>query len=608
VLLFACWLGARSLDADALWYDEFLAIYNAGGTHHGPLPPAEILRRLTEYNPWQGAGYPLVLAGWGALAGWTGFAGRAFSLLTGLLAIAWTYRAGRDMASPRVGLSAAIALGASAFFIDYLHELRAYTLYALFTAMTMATYWRLITRPAGWGTRALFLVGMIGLFYTHYFAALAVVGIALYHLFFVSKMRQWWQVVLIMGIAGLIFLPWFSVMLSAVGLAGEDAARQTRALTDVEILQSLLYAFSNGIVILLVVVAGAAAFARSRAVGLVAFLALCILIFALILNTAIPVITHVRYLMALWPVLALLVGLGVDQLARYRVPTILVLVIWVAAGLWNTFNPAFIDGLFRDVHIQLFHTHLPVHTMTRVIAANVQTDDGVAFDVPVNGWAWEGAFDYYMHPLPVSDTTFDGLSTSSREGVFYGSARDYLADKARVWLGVEQDVPPDERLAEFERALSDDGFSACGNYLDMPDLRLDLYSRGETCCLPSNAAPLINYGDGIYLISVELEPLDDSLRVLAAWSLAPEVPRGTYSVALHVVDSTDTLVAQADYGLPPDAFACRVSNIALTDLPPGDYTLMGIVYNWSSGERLPATSVETGAQGERLALGEFTRP
>jgi hypothetical protein len=608
VLLFACWLGARSLDADALWYDEFLAIYNAGGAHHGPLPPAEILRRLTEYNPWQGAGYPLVLAGWGALAGWTAFAGRTFSLLTGLLAITWTYRAGRDMASPRVGFSAAITLGVSAFFIDYLHELRAYTLYALFTAMTLATYWRMITRPSGWGTRALFLIGMVGLFYTHYFAALAVVGIALYHLLFVRKTRQWWTVVGIMAVAGLIFLPWFSVMLSAVGLAGEDAARQTRAMDALEILQSLPYAFSNGIVVLLVIFAGAATLARSRAVGLVAFVALCILVFALILNTAIPVITHVRYLMALWPVLALLVGLGIDQLACYRIPPALVLAIWVAAGLWNTFNPAFIDGLFRDVHLQLFQPHLPVHTMTRVVATNVQTDDGVAFDVPVNAWAWAGAFDYYMHPLPVSYSMLDWLTTSSQEGVFYGLAREYLADKARVWLGVAHNAPPDTRLGEFERALADDDFSACGNYLDLPDLRLDLYSRGETCCLPSDAAPLIRYGDGIHLTSVEIEQRDDNLRVLAAWSLAPEVPRSTYSVALHVVDNTDTLVAQADYGLPPDAFACRVSNIALTELPPGDYILMGIVYNWSSGERLPATNLETGAQGERLPLAEFAIP
>jgi hypothetical protein len=296
----------------------------------------------------------------------------------------------------------------------------------------------------------------------------------------------------------------------------------------------------------------------------------------------------------------------VERLSKYGIPPLLVMAVWVVVGLWNTFNPAFIDSLFRDVHLELFRPHLPVHTMTRTIAANLQTDDGVAFDAPVNAWSWAGAFDYYMKPFPVNYTMLDWLTTSSQEGVFYGLAQEYLADRARVWLGVERDFPPDARLEEFERALADEGFAKCGSYLDLPDLSLDLYSRTPDCCLPpANPTSVISFGGDIQLTQFDAEQTDEQLRVLTAWQIPPNVPRNTYSVALHLEDEDGQLAAQADYGLPPDTYACRVSRISLADVPAGEYTLLMTVYNWATGERLPSLRTATGEEGERLAVGMF---
>jgi hypothetical protein len=257
--------------------------------------------------------------------------------------------------------------------------------------------------------------------------------------------------------------------------------------------------------------------------------------------------------------------------------------------------------------------------MTRTIAANLQTEDGVAFDAPVNAWSWAGAFDYYMKPLPVNYTMLDWLTTSSQEGLFYGLARDFLADQARVWLAVERDFPPDftprsgagsappteiiARLGEFERALADEGFAKCSNYLDLPDLTLDLYSRAEDCCLPpANPTSVISFGGDIQLTQLDATQTDEQFQVLSAWEVPADVPRNTYSVALHLEDGDGQLAAQADYGLPPDAYACRVSRISLADVPAGDYTLMMTVYNWATGERLPAFRTATGEEGERLAV------
>src|SRR5262245_40462494 len=92
LLLLTSWLGARGLNADAIWYDEYWSLYYAGGAHYGPITLGETWTRVAqtdiELNP---PGYYLLLNGWGALVGWTEYAGRALSLLVGVLAVAFTY-------------------------------------------------------------------------------------------------------------------------------------------------------------------------------------------------------------------------------------------------------------------------------------------------------------------------------------------------------------------------------------------------------------------------------------------------------------------------------------------------------------------------------------
>jgi hypothetical protein len=619
VLLLAAWLGARSLNADAIWYDEFWSIYDAGGAHYGPLSPAQIWERVSGRNPWHAPGYFFLLGAWGSFTGWTVFSARSFSLLIGLLVIAWTYRLGRDMRSPLVGLSAAVLLGASALFASYLHELRAYTLYALFTVMTLWAYWRILSptlRPSPLNGKAvsdkanvrwgLLFLGTLGLLYTHYFAALTAVAIGLYHLFFARKNRDWWRVVIIMGAAGMLFLPWLTVMLQAVGMASADTGRQWRALDTGEILLTLLYAFGNGFAPLALALLGAALFARGRAVVLAWFTALMVLTLALIVNLFLPVIAHIRYLIALWPILSIVAAFGVERLTRWRVPAALLLAIWIGAGVWHSVTPAFLDDLFRPIHQRMFRPDLPWQVMASTIASQVQSEDAVAVHVPRDEWAVSNVFDYYIHPLPVQATLMEWLSGTENDGAYYAEARNFLKDRARVWVGIEQNREPTFRLTDFQRALADEGYVSCGKPMDAPNLSLELYALSESCCVAPET-PLMTFGDNVSLRHIQPLTLrdDGSLSTLLGWAVAPGFPYQNYSVALHVLDNAGDLVAQADYGLPGDAYACRARRIALEGLVPGEYTLNAIVYHWLDGTRLNGENINTGERGERLVLGEF---
>src|SRR5215212_2676576 len=46
LLLLATWLGARGLNADAIWYDEYWSLFGAGGTHRGPYTLAQTVDSL----------------------------------------------------------------------------------------------------------------------------------------------------------------------------------------------------------------------------------------------------------------------------------------------------------------------------------------------------------------------------------------------------------------------------------------------------------------------------------------------------------------------------------------------------------------------------------
>ena len=72
----------------------------------------------------------------------------------------------------------------------------------LFAVIILWACWRvaLHPRPPGRGARAVLVLGATGLLYAHYFAALLLPALALFHLFFVRKERRWWQPVALLGL------------------------------------------------------------------------------------------------------------------------------------------------------------------------------------------------------------------------------------------------------------------------------------------------------------------------------------------------------------------------------------------------------------------------
>ncbi|MBI3287416.1 MAG: glycosyltransferase family 39 protein [Chloroflexi bacterium] len=122
--------------------------------------------------------FPLLLRGWGSLAGWSEFAARMLPLSLGVLTLPLVYRLARHIGGRTAGLTALTLAAASPALIAYSQELR---MYALLVAAT-AAFWLAVEHSlasagksqlpvVGWAT---LLIGEIALLFSHYYGAAAV--------------------------------------------------------------------------------------------------------------------------------------------------------------------------------------------------------------------------------------------------------------------------------------------------------------------------------------------------------------------------------------------------------------------------------------------------
>ena len=162
--------------------------------------------------------------------------------------------ASRFLAAPAF-LFATLLLAASAFFLLYLSYARAFSLVACFGTMCLWHYWRvaLQPRPPGRVARAGLLLAATGLLYMHYFGALLLPVLGLFHLLFVPKNRRWWQPVLLFGLATLAAALQIPFYLQGLERAASDSSLQNRAMSAAELLVRFASFLTNGIVDLQIV-------------------------------------------------------------------------------------------------------------------------------------------------------------------------------------------------------------------------------------------------------------------------------------------------------------------------------------------------------------------
>ena len=593
LLLLTWWLGAAGLGADAIWWDEWRTIYRAGGAQWGPLSVPEVVQRMLAEDPNQSLGYPVLISLWGRAVGWSDVAGRAFSLLAGIPVVALAYRLGTDMLNCRVGSLAAVTIATSAFYITYLHELRTYSIYALFAALAVWFYWRALHTPRlRLGDAIGLTLSIAGLLYMHYLGALLIGGAALYHLLFVPKTRRWWVISGSVAVGGVLFMPWAGMLLQAVNNAIEEGGRPDVALSTLSVLDQLFYALTNGAVWLLVLVVPGLLLAVARpthprqreAAVFVTFTFSATLLLTIIAHEWLTILAHARYLLVLWVLFPLLVGLSLERVTaalsgsvqRYVVPGYAALA--VALCLWAVFVPTFSNHLLPDAYRVFFRPDVRWDEAGRILKDETTPTDAVALSIDRHPWAVQGALDFYLYGLPARHTPLSRLDDADAMHAF-------IAGAPRVWVVREQGNATPDGLTTFTDIVQA-GYARCDTDAAAHGLTFDLYSRSQMCCAMTEQ-PLIRYNEQPIAFShAEVLSVDaNAVDLLTQWAVAPQVPVNTYSVAYYLMQDA-AIITQVDEPVPYAPNVCHITRLPTADIDPGSYTIGITVYAWESGQRL----------------------
>ncbi|MCC6617132.1 MAG: glycosyltransferase family 39 protein [Anaerolineae bacterium] len=600
LLLLVTWLAARGAHSDVLWYDEWWTSFYAGSAPRiddpdfGPFTPAETWDRVAHVYPdTNPSGYYVAINLWSDVTGGSAFAMRSWSLLMAALALAFIYRAGCEIGGRRAGLYGALLLGTSAFFISYAHEARTYMQLMMATSAVLFAYARL-THPRrrwSWPLGLLLALGVAVMLYSHYLSTPVLGTLALYHALLVRRNNdvRWWRVSGLIALGALAFVPWISVAGSALGQVNADPSRDYYARDALNLLARLINRFSNQSLALAAVI-GWFALRRARLAWFAFVVGFAL---AIVVNELFGFISDVHYLLALFPALALIGGAGLAHLPAGRT---VVASVWVLAGIWLTLFPT----INNDP--EAIHPYLPWDGVRADLRAQAQPGDDFVFLLPEPdpNWIHLPVADHYLHDLGLQLHVLESLPETTPD-VTAAQFEGFAGDAARLWIAWDRTQRPARQTLWAVDTILNDGYLACAASPQEQAWALALYIPRA-----GHETTRWRFGDGITLDWIGPLPgeVSNRLAVTVRTSLSLDVPRGTYSIGLHVDGPDGTLVAQTDAGLADADSACQTLRLPL-DLPPGTYTLHLLVYDWATGARLAAFDDHDQPLGDRPMVSTF---
>ena len=598
-------VGTR-LDMDGFWYDEVFTVRNAGGAGYGPLSPLEIYETIQADDPYQAIGYPFAIAAWGALVGWSEFALRVSSLLFTMIGLAFTYRLGRDVtASSATGILSAVIFAFSTFTVHYSHELRAFTFVTIFSAMTIWAYTRILKNPSR-TAYLIFTIGGIGILYAHYYAAMLLIALGIYHLLFAPKNRAWFGVPLSALLMAIAFIPQLSAFFE--GFTRFDPADVEKTpMSAYAVVESLLYYIGNGLILLtlaIMVIGLVLAFIQKNqlriVVGIAFFGTLVLIVSNELLNILEP--TRLRYAIFLWSLFSVwiatvLIFVSQSLAAMLNRPRLYPVLAMIIPGLW--FANALIANTTPGFNISIEGTETPrMRTMTNILRAEGAAGDLFAFYNGTSQQAWyiQDTLSYSVWNIPMPTMTtaslYDELNASTRQW-----ASEQIANTERVWYGANRTFGLNQVHDDF-LALMDAEFVLCQTYVMNDDLSLELFARSQVYC---NSDEAIAQFGGFTLHDATLATAEQTLSLQMGWQLDETIPPETYSLSVQILDADSQVVLSQDTGFPYDRFVPLQVDIDISELSAGDYQVVLLVYAWQTGERL---QTET---GDFYEIGQFQK-
>ena len=612
VLLLVTLLAAQGINADVIWYDELTSIGHAGGLT-GPFSPLDVLHSINTHSPKHGPLFFELLAGWGALVGWHHAVLRCLPLFFGVLTVAWVFRIGKDSLGWRAGLWASAFLGLNVFWLEYFHEIRMYTVQS---AMLVAMLWHYLhivqskssIRRIHW--LGLILTASLSL-YAQPFSFFVFLAIGFYHLVIVPKTKRWIHTAVAFLTVGILYLPWLPV--TYLGLTTKfDAWGEMPFEQAVEVFLRLL---SNGnwLVILIALVAAALHLRmRENRRASLPFWVLAIVILALMLsvNEAVRLIPlrRSRYFFIVFYPTALIVGSGLAWI-KPRILPLFIMAVYLASGFVLRGGDDYVSfqGTIRSIQ-----SYPPIHDYVLSLQDVVSDEDFVVGFSDINfiirrGKVGKSTADYYFETLMGIDGTF--VRTNLDDSQLEEDIPDKLENHPYLLFTYDPQNKPD--IFDRTRSIIERDYVPCDLVLDEPNLLVQRYVYHTLAC--DRQYQPIHYENGITIVDkfADFIPDRDVVRVVTGWEVADKALLYQYNVSIqiHTMDGQKVAQINPDRHLYHDVLKWFVVELPTSDLAPGDYRVVVMVYDRDPPHaKVYGTDSDTGEYGTILPIRVFSIP
>ena len=611
-LLLGFALGAAQLNVDILWVDE-MATVSAIGAQNPPYTLAQIVQGPlaasdTSHSPF----YYALLAGWARMVGWSQVALRYLSLLFGAMSVAFMYRFVADVTDRRTAWLAAVLLASSAIISIYFHELRSYSLWIMLSLAHAWQYWRLAAASkadaAGWVALAAITSALL---YTHPISPFVLLGFAVHHLMLTAKGRAWWRVVLAWCAGVASYLPYMPLVLAGAATAPESHSVQAEALTSLDLLPMLAHVLANGVDLLWLFLLAAAARAlwrkRSPALRSMFLIAVTMTMSLLALHALDPFVSsrRLRYFLVALSFALPLAAWVISLLPHWRVAAALFLVLWLA-GFYSIYRQA--ERWQYAGHHSLLPAHPPLHRFADALQGKLHQYEvllGFTQASFLNAGLHYGfsTVDYYSKRLLGVQGAFIHTELSGRD------LHQEFGRRVGNYPYLTFVYQPHSRAANFNevRTLLEKAYTACEVVVDAPQIFARRYVYHALGC--ARQLQSIAYDNGIRVIDrfAEHDAERRSIRVLTGWEVAEERQLYAYNVSIQIISSDWRSVAQApDRHLYDDVLPWYVVEVAVADLPPGDYKVMVILYDRETVKKAEGVDLVTGLSRDIHPVMSFT--
>ncbi len=531
---------------------------------------------------------------WQQFIGSTEFMGRVYSIFASMLTLALVFQIGlKWFNSVRVGLFAIILLGANFYFFTFGLEIRPYAVNMLVATLSMWCFYRWLKRRT-LTSALIYGLTVAWMLYQHYFIIFLVAAQLLYLLLFIRLDRR---IIKQAGgaymVAFLLWSPWFPIAVHQVqslisietnfgnarGIAGIGSTTEPTSVTAIAGLVNMMTSGQPGLYLILLLV-GLYYLWRKVTYRLILLWAFAVPIIALLVNLVLSVYTP-RYITYLIIGFALVMAVGITVLPR-RIQWIALLFV-VGISLWSMpslTSPRIIR--YRDFYQQ--------------IAKEAQPKDVVYVD-PMNlgdnvVW-WQ--MSHYLTADLFSTVTSDIDQAKSARRIWFITSDWFNNDVRAHFAQLEANFPVQKVLGDCNRY-----WCYLIQLMEAPPLK--------TPQLFGTEMPFW----GADVVSVTHNEVDVHL-----WWRADHTPTISYSIGLHLLDSSGNLIAQVDrpiqnYGkdtvdtnaMEPGKIYVDYRSLALPDsIAAGDYQLELIVYDWQTGTRLTLAG-----GSDRILLDKITVP